>query len=338
MSEFVGEKIKRRSVKRGAKAVATAAALLLLPACTDGDKPVSQETTTTAPSMTAAELQVAASVQIRFVEMTGKGGIDPTMTPREQDLAASAPNCSATHVGDGWFATARHCYTTEMNAGAQLYDQEYDAIDSFPRYIEVWKGASPQELQKVGRADSLIIDGNYSSNDLALLHVPAAEDMPYVPVTATYPVDFDPSGKDFYVLGYPQATDFNRLQTEVDYSGLTSGAAMNDGYGLGDNYNPMYTFGQLAKPNEDLNSKGDIACTPGESGGSVVDTESELLGVLSRFDVPQGPIWQAQKDAGYDLSLIRNICVFQPITQMDVDRLTALAGVGPSEDSWVIYK
>ncbi len=220
------------------KAAVATAMVLALVGCSDKESANAEKVTPEdAPvELSARQLQDEATVQIRTVnkEIEGKGGYDPSMTQRDLDYNSSNPSCTATHLNvadKGWFLFAGHCIS-ELHAGAQIYDDTYDAIDEYPRYLDIWSGDQPASMKKIGRADSLIIDGDYTEGDWALLHVPKGRKLPGVKLSNVSPVDYQEEGREFYIAGYPQGDNFVKIQDEIKYSGLTSGQYFNDAYGL----------------------------------------------------------------------------------------------------------
>lgn len=324
------------------RAAASLLAVCSLTACSQETAGVTEQslgTTTSEVVLSGPELQEAATVQLRYVEADARNDIPDGLSQREIDLFVSNPNCTATHVGDGWLLTANHCFNAALHQGAQLYDDTYDALPDMTIGVEAWNGPDQETLKKVGRADSVVIHGDFTENDFAFVHVPAAARLPHVSLTKTPPHQIDRE-QTFTITGYPQNADFVRVSSQLEYIGLTSGQDFSDDYGLVDNYWPMFAFGVKRQvEHTGINKGGSPICMPGMSGSSIVDEQGIAYGDLARYGTPDGEIWNAvQQSQTQPLDAFETVCIFQPVSTTDLEEAIANMHQGPDPSSAVLYK
>ncbi|MDQ5886223.1 MAG: hypothetical protein QG628_620 [Patescibacteria group bacterium] len=314
------------------------AAGILLTACSNqgpaqpGEQsPVTQANEVEQTIEDARELQQAATIQLRSsLFVTGeksKGGMPADWDQRATDINTTAANCTATHVGNGWFATASHCFDSQLHVGGSFYGQTYDAVANgdIRNKFSAWNGQDPETMTKIGDVDSVIINGDISVGDMAMVHVSGLNEFPKMSITA----EDNPSrafnrDDEYYIAGYPQSNNYRKIQAKLTYLGLTSANYFQDSHGLTNN-NPMPVFGVPKTSSQELLT----ICTPGMSGSTVTNDDGEVLGVLSRYDVEGGNIWTT---LGRDLSEYSTICTFQPFTSNIVRDIESMRGVLPSSD------
>lgn len=256
------------------------------------DKVAQPDTTIEANSPEMAKtLHRNATVDIRVdTGDHGKGGWPadmPSPTQDNLDFASSGPNCTATNIGDGWYVTANHCFGADIRVGSGSYDAIFDYAPMARFNYSAWHGKEGNGIgymDKAGQADGIIIEGTGTRNDVAFLHLKGVEKGPGVKISPVPPNMND----QFFITGYPQADNFEQDQFPLRYLGNLMGSEFDDVFGLNSDQAIFYVFGIPAgTPN------AAAACHPGMSGSSVIDAKGSLYGVLSRYDVPGGSMWNA---------------------------------------------
>lgn len=339
-------------VRKGIGAVLLTANLLAGSACSGGE-----EAPTPAPETTIHQeavpsheeilaLQHRATVQLRTSNWTEgdpvKGGVPPDWDQRDIDYNTTGANCSATHLGKGWFATAGHCLDAEIHVGGSFYDQIYDAqaAGEIRHPFSVWSGDTEDTMQKLGDVDAIIVHGNRGAGDLAFVHsalvgarksdMATLEAMPIT--TEDHPSEVFSQDQGYVLTGYPQNDNFEQIQTPLEFLALSSGQAFQDSYGLDTSLDPLPIFGV-----RHTSSKAtETGCTPGMSGGAVVNEQGEIVGVLSRYDSEGGTLWESMiTDTGIDLVPYDMLCVVQPITEQTFRDFAGKVGEAPSPSTLI---
>jgi hypothetical protein len=268
----------------------------------------------------ASQRHREATMQIRLETIyKNKGGGD------EGSLANTAQNCTATHIGGGWFVTASHCVEGTFNVEGTparrdaIFDLE---ASDLPLQFTMWSGKDLDVMKQVGIADHVIVNGNPGPADFALLHVPGTESMPAVEVGDRA----IPNASNFDIVGYPAARS-DQVQSPLSYLATTTAGDITAGHGLSDEV-PMLIF--------TTDKDADKICHPGMSGSTVVDDTSTALGVLSRYDKREigSSMWYAFKDRLPNPDDI--LCGFNPIDTGIVETYKQAAGLPAPEGAAII--
>lgn len=277
-----------------------------------------------------------ATVQLRFTHsQDSKGDGISSLSDNEQNniyYGISTPNCTASHVGNGWFMTAAHCFVSSLHIGGGFYDQVYDAKPDLNGTFDVWQGADSSHMSRLGTVDSVVINGNVENGDMAMVHITGGgvpDGFPAMEVTDQPVVDAFSPEEEYYVTGYPSTNEFKKISLPLGYLGLTSGQAFKDAYGLGKSYSPMPLFG--IRKGVSIDSRD--GCHPGMSGSMVVSGSGKAVGVLSRYSQEGDTLWEAQLQHGTDLSAYEVLCLAQPVDTSLINRYKQQLGTKPSVGS-----
>lgn len=326
-------------LKRAAAAVVLLGVLISGACSNEQDSSAPNQTTTSIDKELTLEnaknLQWDATVQLRKKARNtqGKGGAPEGATERDLDYMATQASCSATYIGNGNFTTSAHCFNDEIHQGGGLYAAVYDAYDEMTNDYEIWAGNTPETVERIADVDGIVINGDFTVNDFALVHTDEKIDLPKLEVTDQNVFDFNKHNYQGQIAGYPAFGNFSKYQSQISYIGMTSGQAIDDGHGLGENYDPMPVYGTL----KNADSHAAIQCTPGDSGGSVINRQAEIGGVLARLGRPEDTLGI---DMGLteDNLLFQNLCLFQPVNTNLVSEYESQIGQPAPQGSFTISK
>lgn len=228
-------------------------------------------------------------------------------------------SCTATHIGNGWFLTANHCFT-ELFAGSGYYNRVYDAQSTFMRQYSLRRGSDTGTEQSLGRTDSIVLHGNHGLGDAALVHLNGAEQMPSMKVAKGLPT----GNSNYFLTGYPGSANGRQVQNSLKYLGNMTGAQFHDGNGL-DNDTNFYIFGvPKGSPDEDN------ACRPGMSGGTVTDGSGHVYGVLSRGGGTSSMLGTVLQERGVPVDDFSRLCAFAPTSTSLIKRYESAEHRAPS--------
>lgn len=259
----------------------------------------------------AAELQRQATVQLRYRNRYSQSLADGA----KETIKNTDSLCTATHVGNGLFLTARHCFDNEFidpskKVSASSDEKPYDiSKGTLENEVSIWRGNDLKHLKRVGEVRGLVMHDSQSTGDFALVYAPALKSMPAVKVAETVPNPKD----TYYIAGYPNVKQ-SKFQHTLGYLTNVRAGEFYDSFGLGNDVE-LYAFGGFATPEE-----GAALCQKGMSGGSIVNSKGEAVGLLSRYDAFAGDHFLARavennlQAAGQAMPDINVVCAAQIIT------------------------
>lgn len=325
---------------------ATLAASLLLVSCTGSPEPEAPITSeVSAPEASLIEsvtverpltepeslaLHQQATIQLRSARKNAKG--TGAFADTDDLYGVTDQNCTATHVGSGWFVTAGHCFGSQFEVAddnpvpAQPSADVYDVSTEIPDFFTAWREEA-EGWKHLGNIDSVVINGNYSQGDFAMVHVIGGEVLPSVKLADTEPIS---TGR-YFITGYPGLVGY-QMQYPIEYrSSLTAGDIQDD-FGLSSDV----MLQGFADTTDTRNAE--TLCQPGMSGSTVIDSEGKVYGVLSRVgDSPSliGQILGSGKETDMKNHMY---CGVMPISSELVDSYKAKKGQPAQENTYIVVK